>query len=223
MAVEVNIGVFGANEGLQVSPCFQNKTYRNTLVNLYNPNVTHGGKQMFVFKTPENDVVYAMTIGSGGQDKLFYGFNGRPGSFVGIALAIKNAQFKDVNQAMDILDWAYENKIKGDIIESTGENKKFVIDGYEFSGDKIQSFMDSAIGDRITHVCQRGDWGTFKYNADTDSRVAVYRFPSARLHQNLPKENDEKSDLENAIKKIKEMGFDPHEVAEYILKKQKDF
>lgn len=40
MALQVNIGVFCANEGLQASPCFQNKTYRNTLVNLYTPNVT---------------------------------------------------------------------------------------------------------------------------------------------------------------------------------------
>ncbi len=215
-----DIGVIGVPRGQSMSPVFLRKSYAGALDTLYGPHVTNSGKQMRIFKLHDGFVVYAYTVGCAGN--VFSDFNGRSGSYFGMAIVLKDNEFTNLNKIYQIFDSVYENNVKGNIVKDDGKNKRHLF--RDFDDEKIQNFVRGAIVGQINKTLDKADVAPFKYNPNQSNRllfnppamgVNVNSQPAPQANITKPKSNADNFDA--AIEKLKQMGIEPAELAQYIL------
>ncbi len=223
--MQVEIGIIGVPRGFCSSPELKQKSYSQSLLGLYNPSTTKSEKQMRIVKNSDGHVVYAYTIGS--ADGFFLADDGRSNSFFGMVIALKDYQFTNLEKLYQVLDFVYENSIKGKIISDDGKNRKHLLSYAEFGSIEIQEKIGNVISNEINNKMVRGDIVSFKYNAN-EPRVLSFK-PHSHSVTNTKNtseltitQKNKTSKYDKAIATLQQMGISPEELVEYINNKKQN-
>ncbi len=224
--IMVDVGVIGVPAGFYSKTEDVNVPYQRYLDTFYRDEVRHAPKAMYIYKHSSGWVVYTFTVGSG--NGTFASHAGRSGSFFGIALGVKDAEFTNPEHVYNLLNHVYETSVRGKIISDDGKNKKWLYGPYEFA-DAWKTVETSVLGNINKFVFNEAV--DFKYNPN---KQCSFKFTPSHQGDTPPAGapktvtvNSEKSapaqsknkQFEVAIAKLNQMGIDPNALAKYISEK----